>query len=867
MIPDSFYLQRVNRSGNRFLETNLTALARELSKNYYFKNIPTFKQTTGYSYLETGTVTGLQISGYGVDTSGNINFTGYEFFSEPFSYKIENLNVFSGYDFKGDISTEGIFLQRKVNLGLDNRNFSGSQANMVGLNNTASSGSQGKSYILGGLNNLNKSDNSNIFGFNNKIDSADFSISIGDSNQTIRGEYNNLNLGFSNLISGLNSPRSQDTYNIGWGNKSVNTTGVKVFGEANSIKSVQDAVVLGENIFLEKSNQINAIGKDLSISEAFYDTVIGTNNILDYTYKNTLLGIDSEIFDSSKVYLVGENNLSTGDDSNCIFGRDNESTLNKESHIIGDDNLISNSTNLNFFGNFSEINGLTDSTTIGEVNNLNNSFGITVIGKSNNVTGLLNGIIVGEYNTQGHLNTGNNVLPATGLAGKNLYVFGRLNNGKNNENLFTFGESNIGLDSYKSYIIGNENIASKAVNSYIFGQNNSVSGFKNHIFGSNNIVRSGDRNSILIGISHKFTGAPKTSSVHIASADSSIEITSSQINLVSPNRPRYNNIEITMPQDLLGLRNGIIPSGSFESTTFQDLEYNSLAPQIELQSFRYLNSSDKYYVSGIESGLSSYDDDELDYFFVPQSTQYFYGINPDGSENVFDFRDYFVKKSSQSYKGADSILGDYFYESDDGEINLIHSLDDFGLGISLPKWVIRKKNTIGCYYLNNNNLQINQPFPLTGWYSAGFANFSGKNPAPVFKKITGQFQEVFDKKILSLGNFNTSNNFISEVAYPAENISVIYGTHSNPQFASKWLVVDNLSSGVYYINNNYSADVTPQTGWSPTNLALTIFSGVTITGIAVASGNAIKVTLGSRVGLIGTKLPDTDDKVYIPYFY
>jgi hypothetical protein len=25
--------------------------------------------------------------------------------------------------------------------------------------------------------------------------------------------------------------------------------------------------------------------------------------------------------------------------------------------------------------------------------------------------------------------------------------------------------------------------------------------------------------------------------------------------------------------------------------------------------------------------------------------------------------------------------------------------------------------------------------------------------------------------------------------------------------------------------------------------------------------------MGSRVGVIGTKLPGTDDKVYIPYFY
>ena len=675
MIPNSFYIQRVNRSGNGFLETNLTALARELSKNYYFKDIPTFKQTTGYSYVETGTVTGLQITGYGTGVNGNINFTGYEFFSEPFSYKIENLNTFSGHAFKGDISAEGVFSQTQVNLGFQNRNFSGSKANMVGLNN-ASSGPQNKSYILGGLNNLNESDNSNIFGFNNKIDSADFSISIGDTNQTIRGEYNNLNLGFSNLISGLNSPRSQDTYNIGWGNKSINTTGVKVFGEANSIKSVQDAVVLGENIFLEKSNQINAIGKDLSIKEAFYDTVIGTNNILDYTYKNTLLGIDSEIFDSSKVYLVGENNLSTGDDSNCIFGRDNESTLNKESHIIGDDNLISNSTNLNFFGNFSEIKGLIDSTTIGEVNNLNNSFGITVIGKSNNVTGLLNGIIVGEYNVQGHLNTGNKILPTTGLAGKNLYVFGRSNNGKNNQNLFTFGESNIGLDSYNSYIIGNENIASKAFDSYVFGQSNSISGSQNYVIGNNNEVRSGDYNSIFIGINYTPTGANKTATISLATVDSKIEINPSEIRLDSVNRPKINGENIIIQSEFDTIADSLKQNGpTFSTNTFQDPYYDKLANKVFLPSFNYKTGTSDTLTSaaGEASAVSSL---FLDKFNIFGPTSYT-GIS-----------------------GFNVIFGN-------------HTSSKFS-----PAWLVVDNSTSGVYYKNDIT-----PFnitPQSGWYATGF---------------------------------------------------------------------------------------------------------------------------------------------------
>ena len=162
MISDKFYLQVLNTSTNQYVETNLNTLAKALSKNSYFKGVPTLRISTGYSYVETGNITGLRISGYGLDGAGNINFTGYEFFSEPFSYKIENLNTFSGYNYKSDISTEGVFVQNQVNLGLNNRNFSGSQANIVGLYNSASSAPQNKSYIFGGSNNLNKSDNSRL---------------------------------------------------------------------------------------------------------------------------------------------------------------------------------------------------------------------------------------------------------------------------------------------------------------------------------------------------------------------------------------------------------------------------------------------------------------------------------------------------------------------------------------------------------------------------------------------------------------------------------------------------------------------------------------------------------------------------------
>ena len=289
---------------------------------------------------------------------------------------------------------------------------------------------------------------------------------------------------------------------------------------------------------------------------------------------------------------------------------------------------------------------------------------------------MLNGIIVGEYNTQGHLNTGNNVLPATGLAGKNLYVFGRSNNGKNNQNLFTFGESNIGLDSYNSYIIGNENIASKAFNSYVFGQSNSISGSQNYVIGNNNEVRSGDYNSIFIGINYTPTGANKTATISLATVDSKIEINPSEIRLDCATRPKINGENIIIQSEFDTIADSLKQNGPiFSTNTFQDSYYDKLSNKVFLPSFNYKTGTSNTLTSaaGEASAVSS--------LFL----------------NKFNI---FGPTSYTGVSGFNVIYGN-------------HTSSQFS-----PAWLVVDNSTSGVYYKNDiTPLNIT---PQSGWYATGF---------------------------------------------------------------------------------------------------------------------------------------------------
>lgn len=872
--------------------------SRRANRPKLFKELPeTLKIdveiTTGFWIRETGVITGEVITGFGVDINGQINFTGYSGYSNPYDYEIKNLNSFSGFNFYSDISVGQTIRQQQVNLGASNRSVNGSKASIIGNANTAIASFTGLSIkndfsqIIGSANTLDTSRDAIIFGSKSKIDSANLSISIGDNNQITNSTWNNLNLGFSNTISGFTGVKSADSYNIGWSNKSFNVSGSKVFGESNLVRSAKDVLVLGENISLENSDQINAVGKNLSIKEGYYDTVVGHNNTLDYTYENTLLGVDSEIFDSTKVYLVGKNNLSTGDNSNYILGKDNESTLNKDSHILGDDNLISNSANLTFLGNSSEINRLIDSISIGERHKLDNSYGITVLGKGNQISGAFDGLVLGQYNRQDHTAledlhrvaltgaAGNitgyyysdsyyngNATPKT--AGDDLYVFGKSNDGTENYSSFVFGEENIGIENYKSYVVGNQNTIEKTNNSFIFGGLNKVSGDGNCIIGRNNILSSGNRNSILIGISHEPI-EKMTAEVRLASVSNHISVKSSEINISSSSSVKFNGSNYFITSDQL---DGEIISSS-----------RSLTP--DSQGFFADNSYDKipkYIKFGV---ISNYNLDGADRYYTVVN----YGTGIGLENKTFNLTSYFnrIENNAQNilFQGLDG-----FIPNSSGHIYISNNRKFYTIWQS-GKWHLKDFDTHS--YLFDVTSSNTGSMPLDGWQSITNSNASGISlishidntnfdyyPDLTASEADGLYdQKIGLPEILERQSSNVVNNYTSwwtlggQYAYMSTGgYSIVYGKpiyETNSGFLPRWAIIDTYSSGVYLINQDDSitSNNFPWSGWVTTG-----YGGISSAYATIRPTEFILTGVGAAsevTGVYKINVPQSNNSKYVYY--
>jgi hypothetical protein len=795
---------------------------------------------------------------------------------------------FSGFIFSNSIDVKNLEMM-PINIGTYNRTGDSIYAINLGLfntNNVTITGFNYSGFVC-----------SNNFGYFNLGSNSTYAFNLGGSNNA-DSSHQTYNVGASNLVNEslysfnlgiLNSIYTgQHTYVLGYSNTLVEGTNVLILGNENvNIKNINYSNINGSNNSITSGDFIYLIGNENNFSDINNIINIGNQNNLNNSSFITLIGNQNDsITDSNYQLIVGDNNSSIssnlnktiGDSNSSISGSSNNRTFGNLNFIGGTSNIIhgdSNGTyfdvyNSNICGYSNSLSGTSNSYVMGSNNNLDPQIinllyqveltGITGAGPTL-FTGVTGYIMLGGY------------AGVPGSGGNYNFIFGNNNKTSLNDSVYTFGKNNSILNNNNSYIIGNENYAELSENSYVFGQGNSVSGFKNYVIGNNNTIRSGDYNSILIGISHEFTGEFKVASINIASLDSRIEVNPNEVKISSPSRPKYNDVEITMPQDLLGYskqENAINISGYFQSTIFQDSKYNSLAAQIELQKFSYSGVAERYYVSGRNVQVVDEFGPVPDTFYVPESTKFFTGINPDSSKYIFTNDNYFNKIYWQAYTGTNSILGDYFYESNDKNLLLSQTYDTFdNKARAGSKWVIRKNNTDGCYYLNYNNTNINDPLPFTGWFATGFLGFSGTNPAPVFK-ISKGFSGIFDKKILNIGNFDKSEHFTAQVCYPSEDISVIYGTHSTPKFQPTWLIVDNFSSGIYYINKNYNETTTPQTGWSSTG-----FAGATgysrnpdgTPAFRLFGRTGINLSMGSRSGILAANVPGVGDRIYIPYFY
>lgn len=813
----NLYLQVYNAASNKYIE------------------IPSTIGTFGFG--------AAQISGYS-DYQTN-NFSGF-IFSRPVKLPgIEMMPIGIGIN---NSTGQQLF---GINIGSNNANRFTILNYITGNNGKGFVGATNLGYQNGALNSLVALN----LGAGNYSDYSDYSINLGSIN-SISGSDISLNAGYNNSIT------SGDT-NFIFGTRNVLFSGstVFIFGALNNLNIVESSNILGDsnviqntnnNNFLGSSNTFNYVNNSLNLGDtntvynsSFIKILNDNNNIYDSNYE-TIIGPFNIISGSNQELILGSSNIGNVNSGNFIIGDSNNFQFSPYNNIYGSNILILNSKNNNIFGSFNSASGLLNSTVLGTSNTLDSSIvnllyrieltGITGLGvNQTRFTGVTGYLTLNGYND----------LDANG--GNNNFIIGKQNATSLNDNSYIFGNNNQVLNNTNSYIFGTNNYLEKNINSYAFGENNSVSGFKNYVIGNNNSVRSGDYNSILIGISHEFTGNYKLASINIASIDSSIEVNPSDIKLRSSNRPKINDEDITIQSDLAeyAKKTEITPtSGIFNSLKFYDPSYNRLADQVELQTFAYSGKEIRY--SAAFSGKNS-------------------------SYNTIYFDGFFREQPISYYTGAFVVQGNKYYWSNDLNYNIIFS----NTMTSSGSWMLTSSHNFDTFFYNKStNTGV---FPMTNWIKTGYniaglgglskgtgitiTNFSFNNA--VFGIFTGEV--LNGSQNLTLKSFNIFST--TSYSSPLQGISVIYGNHTNPKFTPTWLVVDNFSSGIYYRNDNYNATQTPQSGWIVTG-----FLGYTgrdsyLPDWPYLNGTyGMKLSMGTRQAVIRSSDP-TLGTVYIPIYY
>jgi hypothetical protein len=768
----------------------------------------------------------------------------------------------SGFSFSNSIRIRNEIRNMPINLGLGN--ITGSQlGGSVGSSNgdyltdihLITGGFRGN-YNFGTSNFSINSVNNYALGIFNygAYNTRCFTLGAGNINS---GQFVSLNLGFSNS---LNSGERVSVF--GQSNTLDSGLDLILVGSQNTISEIKDYLILGSNNQILKSSNHKILGNtnylsgDISGAD-FFDSIFsfgdfntfknsnfalnfGNNNTYQSSYQNINIGNDNTNFNNQQNVVFGSLNDSQGT-GNYIFGNTNiiNGVVN---NIYGDNNSTnSNDVNATIFGNNNNLSGTNSSSIFGSNNTLDQEIinilyqveltGITGLGVGQTLfTGVTGYVMLGGYKN----------IPGSG--GNNNFFIGNNNQTSLNQSSYILGDGNQVLNNLTSYVFGSSNYLEKNTNSYAFGSNNSVSGFQNYVIGNNNTIRSGDYNSILIGISHEFTGAYKVASVNIASVDSSIEVAPNEVKINSPTRMKFNNEHVTVASDLnnyLNTSNGLSNSGSFGSYVINDPNYTTLADQIELQSFAYSGRENRYY-----GGFSGFNASSL---------------------NAYNFTGFFRQQPVLFYGGLHSIYGNNFYQSNDQDFEILFSRD---VEPVTGNWIISPKSSLGLLFYNKStNTGI---FPVSNWITTGspanITKVTGYNPAPSFT-YSSSFTGFSPKQKINSSTLYSSNYFsnFGITSYPStqDDIAVLYGAHTDPKNNPSWLIIDKYSSGVYYINKSVPLTTTPQTGWIATGYMG--YTGRNPEDLTNAL-SGIKISLGTRSGIISSYDP-TYGTIYVPFFY
>jgi len=645
------------------------------------------------------------------------------------------------------------------------------------------------------------------------LDTLPASINLGETN-LISG-VQSINLGYSNIKYG-----SWYSYSIGEKNTEIDTAQVHIIGRNNAASGLLYTKILGTSNLFQKSNTIPKTGIDLYHlmvlgdnnflrsgvryvkilgnnnylkNQANYITVIGDLNTIaklsgDY---NFILGKSNTIATGNNIYTLGFSNQTSSSYDSYILGKFNTLNSGNDNFIFGQFNQSIDGSGNNLIGNSNTFNG--DSTNIygNENSTSSDSFSNIILGNKNILSGNNNNVIIGLTNSDKKSN--------------GSLVIGNNNSTSGNVNSYIIGQNNEYINNNNSYIFGNQNNAKTSDGSFVLGNSNSLSGFQNYVVGNNNLIRSGDYNSILLGISHRPNTGDfnyKVASVNLASVDNLLQVTPTDIKLVSTNRPTINNENIIITSDLdsyLNPSNGLSNSGDVVNNTgdntFNDKSYFGYPNQIKIRPFQI--SGQERWNCGPFSGVWQY-------------------------EPYFNFTTgFFVKRKTSFYSNGYSITGDYYYISNNGAYNALFTFDLDPAGAWIITSTTPNENPVLFYNTSTNSGVL--PLNWTTMTSTDPLNPNGDlaygyDPAPTFEYVAPQFNVTNEEKI----NPGTSSfdyfDLYGEKSYTSadQGFSIIYGAHKNPQFDPAWLIIDNYSSGLYAINNSSDFTNLPQSGWQGT---------------------------------------------------
>lgn len=589
----------------------------------------------------------------------------------PWSFVVQDTEVFSGIKTLGDFSVGKKLVQNTLNIGNANILLANNRGNVIGQSNILN-GTNSSSYTFGQLNEIVRSNESFVFGLNNFISGSPDSISIGNSNIIKASNWNSLTLGYSNVISGVAAGNVRDIYMVGWSNFASQSSGVKIFGDTNTSINVDDANILGENNDIYNSSDVQVFGNNLDISNSRKISIVGINNNVSTSQNNSLIGEENDLVGATGIYGVGENNLFENTSYTYFVGKHNEITNSNQGNILGQDNLNSNSSFTTIIGNSNEINDADFSRFFGDHNKL---FGgmrdFTLIGSTNQGTGDSTDnttFLIGDGNDFTHLSRS--------------HIVGNRNEIYSGVYINLFGYSNRIDNSTYTTIIGDSNASMDSRYSYVFGRENNISGDKTLIIGNNNLIRTGDYNSVVVGIGYAPTGSPMVAKVVLASVDSSIEIDPSNISIKSNNIPTVNGQQIVLKNELDSFNGALIKNQLLIndiSQPFYDSEYNDLPDLIEMQNFAW--------TSGNRNGV---------------------------------FAKGIAKATNLLFLQNFNIFGPTSYVNSGQGFNLIYGTDN--KGVNSPQWMI-VDNVSGIY--NRNSKYDLFKIPQTGWTVTGFGLSEG----------------------------------------------------------------------------------------------------------------------------------------------